>query len=512
MFNQPIKHGRTLVERLRMLRQDAQQQYLLQASIFYAEKVMAITNNINDVYWLAEAYYQAQHYEQALDLLNTKETISKSVQCRYLAGLCAMALKNYHDAIDYLGHTNPFKDSDFKHDSNFDGSIKLESIMCFTRGNAYLHLNDVQAAKVCFIEALKVDVKCYDALDTLIKYNMLTEKEEWELLETIDYYELCEEDADMIKSLYQLRLKRFSHKEEIVRAQHIVENECKLTKSLDVMQSTAETLLSESKYEECLTACQKIKKCDGLYRRCIPLYLTCLYELRMQNELYELGQELVARIPNEAVTWHAVGMYYLLMRRYAEAKQYFRHATEVDQYFEAAWLGFAHCFAAENNHELAINAYNTCSRLIPGSHLPYMYLGTQYMEQYNMEDAIKYLDMSLTRCKNDPYVYNEYGVYYYNMGKYQDSIDNLQTALQLAKKTHAPSSPIWEQLWANIGHAYRKLMDYEKALRCFKIALAKNPGNSNVHAGIGLIYHLNQKIAKAITQYNLVNRYIAMQG
>lgn len=34
--------------------------------------------------------------------------------------------------------------------------------MCFTRGNAYLHLNDVQAAKVCFIEALKVDVKCYD--------------------------------------------------------------------------------------------------------------------------------------------------------------------------------------------------------------------------------------------------------------------------------------------------------------------------------------------------------------
>lgn len=47
-------------------------------------------DNINDVYWLAEAYYQAQHYEQALDLLNTKETISKSVQCRYLAGLCAV--------------------------------------------------------------------------------------------------------------------------------------------------------------------------------------------------------------------------------------------------------------------------------------------------------------------------------------------------------------------------------------------------------------------------------------
>lgn len=39
-----------------------------------------------------------------------------------------MSLKNYQDAIDYLGHSNPFKDNDFKHDSNFDGSIKVISL------------------------------------------------------------------------------------------------------------------------------------------------------------------------------------------------------------------------------------------------------------------------------------------------------------------------------------------------------------------------------------------------
>lgn len=53
-----------------------------------------LIDNINDVYWLAEAYYQSQQYEQALDLLNKKDTISKSVQCRYLAGLCAVSNNN----------------------------------------------------------------------------------------------------------------------------------------------------------------------------------------------------------------------------------------------------------------------------------------------------------------------------------------------------------------------------------------------------------------------------------
>lgn len=38
----------------------------------------------------------------------------------------------------------------------------------------------------------------------------------------------------------------------------------------------------------------------------------------------------------------------------------------MDPYFEASWLGYGHAFAAENDHDQAINAYLTCSKLIPG--------------------------------------------------------------------------------------------------------------------------------------------------
>ncbi|KAI8084785.1 uncharacterized protein BX664DRAFT_283572 [Halteromyces radiatus] len=500
-------------DRLRMLRHDAQQQHLTQSAIFFAEKVMAMTNDTNDVYCLAQAYYQSQQYEQALDLLNKKETLNKSVQCRYLAGLCAMALEHFQDALDYLGHDNPFVDKDFTHNDNVDGSIKLESIMCYARGNAYLQLKETIKAKKCFKEALTVDVKCYDALEALVRHNMLEEKAEWEFIMTLPYDTQCQNnDADFFRDLYMLQLKRYSHKNDIASAQYRTEVDYRLANSLDVMQSTAETLLSARKYEECLKMCEKIRKMDGLYRRCLPIYLTCLYELRMKSELYELSQELVNRLNDEAVTWHAVGTYYLCINRYVEARQYFSQSTSMDSHFEPAWFGLGHGFAAENDHDNAIDAYLTCSKLVPGSHLAYMYIGIQHMELDDMENALTYLSKSLERCDNDPYLYIEFGAYYYNVENYKESLTSLEKALTLAKENgQAPSSPIWESIWENMGHTYRKLKEYDLALRCFKSALSMNAQNSNVHAGLGMIYHIYGKYAKAVVEYQLALRNSSSQ-
>lgn len=48
--------------------------------------------------------------------------------------------------------------------------------MCYARGKAYLLIKDIDNARDCFKEALTVDVKCYDALEALVKYNMMEEK------------------------------------------------------------------------------------------------------------------------------------------------------------------------------------------------------------------------------------------------------------------------------------------------------------------------------------------------
>ena len=49
--------------------------------------------------------------------------------------------------------------------------------MCHLRGVLMLKLNRADSAKQCFMEALALDVKCYDAFDQLISGEMMTADE-----------------------------------------------------------------------------------------------------------------------------------------------------------------------------------------------------------------------------------------------------------------------------------------------------------------------------------------------
>lgn len=49
--------------------------------------------------------------------------------------------------------------------------------MCLLRGMLMLKLNRGEIAKQCFMEALILDVKCYDAFEQLISGEMMTPEE-----------------------------------------------------------------------------------------------------------------------------------------------------------------------------------------------------------------------------------------------------------------------------------------------------------------------------------------------
>ena len=49
--------------------------------------------------------------------------------------------------------------------------------MCCLRGMLKLKLNRPESAKECFMEALAIDVKCYEAFDQLISGEMMTAEE-----------------------------------------------------------------------------------------------------------------------------------------------------------------------------------------------------------------------------------------------------------------------------------------------------------------------------------------------
>ncbi|CAM0135855.1 unnamed protein product [Umbelopsis sp. WA50703] len=506
----------TTEERLRVLRHDALQQHLYETAAYFGEKVMAMTSKVapvrglpslfisltylldiddtNDVYWLAQVYHHAGQYGRAADLLKKRKTWSQSVACRFLAAQCAIELENWKDALDLLGHDNPF--------ANKDGGIKLEASMCYVRGQAHMKLGDIEKAKGCFKEALLVDVKCYNALDALLSYNMFEEHLEWDFIYGLPYQDQCGDDADLFRSLYIIKLKKYSHQHVVAEAQDKVERFYGLESSIDVMQSRVETLLTQSKFEDCLEMCKRIRREDEFNTSYVPAYLTCLFELKKKTELFEFANELVKQIPLAEVTWYGVGMYYFYIKNYTEARRYFSQATTINQYFAPAWLAFGHTFAVEKEHDQAISAYATSARLIPGSHLPLMYLGMQYMDENIMEVAFDYLQQSLSLCDNDPFLLNELAVYHYSMNDYEQALEYLEKAEELAKGHQSEKGAIWEKLWCNFGHVHRKLKNYGKAYYYLCRVLSVNPKNSDAQATIGMIYHLKGRIGDAIAKYH----------
>lgn len=115
----------------------------------------------------------------------------------------------------------------------------------------------------------------------------------------------------------------------------------------------------------------------------IPMHIACMYHLsNLHSKLFILAHEMVDKEPENAVSWYAVGVWYLTAKKWQDARTYFRcvrrfgnkqpltiyqsKSTLMDPRSAPAWLAFAHTFALEGEHDHAVTAYSTCSRLFPG--------------------------------------------------------------------------------------------------------------------------------------------------
>ncbi|KAG1098287.1 hypothetical protein G6F42_018021 [Rhizopus arrhizus] len=150
-----------------------------------------------------------------------------------------------------------------------------------------------------------------------------------------------------------------------------------------------------------------------------------------------------------------------------------------------------------------------CSKLILGSHLPYMHIAMEYIKVSNTDLAFDFFEKSLQKCNHDPFLFNEIAVYYYKQGLYKDAREHLHTALSLAKERQCKRSLIWEKVWCSLGHVYRHppFQDYDRALQCFENALEQNPKNADAQTAVGMVYQLKGNTARAIVEYREALNY-----
>ena len=117
------------VDRLRLWRHDAIMQHHYNSAEYIGDKILALTNDPNDAFWLAQVYYLSEQYTRARQILLRQE-LDRSVSCRYLAALCLTKMGKWDEALTILGERNPFQGSVASKVKNQDGGIKLEASMC----------------------------------------------------------------------------------------------------------------------------------------------------------------------------------------------------------------------------------------------------------------------------------------------------------------------------------------------------------------------------------------------
>ncbi|CAH2353306.1 anaphase-promoting complex subunit Cdc16p [[Candida] railenensis] len=479
------KEPLTQAEKLRLWRHDALMQHHYKTAEYIGNKVLALTDDPNDAFWLAQVYFNTGNYLRVKHLLSKYD---KSVSCRYLAAYALVKLELWDDALDLVGETNPFVRDDFYQVRSTDGGIKLEASMCYLRGVIYANQNNFERAKESYKEAVLIDVKCFEAFEALISQNLMTPSEEWDFVMSLNYRNADDDNSDLVRLLYTTNLSKYLNASTFNEAEEILDEEYQLGDNCDILLAKADYLYVHCKFDECLAICERILTKDEYNFKIIPIYLSCLHELGGKNKLFLKAHQLAEQHSTQPVTWLAIGIYYLSINKVIEARKFFSKATLLNPNFGQAWIGFAHTFAAEGEHEQAISAYAFAARLFPGTHLPNLFLGMQHLQMSNLNLSEEYLLASYQICSTDPLLLNELAVINYHKNKLKQAESFCQDALSAAKYLNSDSKT-WISIHTNMGHIFRRDNEPFKALECFQQVLKiSNRDDSNILAAMGLIY------------------------
>uniref|UniRef100_A0A2I2Z103 Cell division cycle 16 n=1 Tax=Gorilla gorilla gorilla TaxID=9595 RepID=A0A2I2Z103_GORGO len=378
----------------------------------------------------------------------------------------------------YLKDESGFKDpsSDWEMSQS-----SIKSSICLLRGKIYDALDNRTLATYSYKEALKLDVYCFEAFDLLTSHHMLTAQEEKELLESLPLSKLCNEEQELLRFLFENKLKKYNKPSETV----IPESVDGLQENLDVVVSLAERHYYNCDFKMCYKLTSVVMEKDPFHASCLPVHIGTLVELNK-------------------VSWFAVGCYYLMVGHKNEhARRYLSKATTLEKTYGPAWIAYGHSFAVESEHDQAMAAYFTAAQLMKGCHLPMLYIGLEYGLTNNSKLAERFFSQALSIAPEDPFVMHEVGVVAFQNGEWKTAEKWFLDALEKIKAIgNEVTVDKWEPLLNNLGHVCRKLKKYAEALDYHRQALVLIPQNASTYSAIGYIHSLMGNFENAVDYFH----------
>ncbi|KAA0194859.1 Cell division cycle protein 16 [Fasciolopsis buskii] len=513
------------------------QQY--RTACYWADKLVCLGNNRpKDIFLYAQALYHNKQYHRAISLLTNRKDLLNFLACRYLIAQCHYACGEYVEALNILEETdkhpthvvntslttlvtgaltklrtpsnttqkverNCLANSRSRRDSAPEDELlggftlkMLQSSVALLKGKVYESLENRVVATQHYREALLFDVTCYEAFEKLVHFQSLTPTEEKALLAELNFSDQLDPTmSSLVEYLYKDKLNQsLTTTTEIPATLGTA-----LADNVDVIINTAGRMLDLCQFQECYEITSRLMRIDPYNLTCLPIHISVLKELDRSNELFRIAHKLMNVYPSNAISWFAVGCYYLCTQRNELARRHLLKATQLDRRFGPTWLALGHAFAADGEHDQAIASYCTAAQVIRGSHIPIMYIGIEYSASNNRTLAGRFLRQAYKLSPNDPFVLHELGTLAFETQKYSTAIHLFSRAYDRACQLggQVPSS-FWEPLVNNMGHTYRKLGMYDQAIGMHEIALRLVPDSPSTLTSLALVYAMTERMNEAI--------------
>ncbi|XP_044762090.1 cell division cycle protein 16 homolog [Coccinella septempunctata] len=252
------------VDKYRKLVQHYLDLHMPDTALFWADKVVTLTENPRDIYWLAKCMYHLKQYHRAVHLLKSRKLDKTYILCNYLTVKCLFEANDLNEALNIISNLDYQINPHFSHNSaasqcNFDALLfddkpknQVFSAICFLKGRIMECLENRVLSVECYKQALHQDVYCFEAFDALTRNQMLTATEEKELLNSLPISEQCSsEEAEILRFLYESKLKKYHETSvvpkstiKIARADHMLLDNIQLNITPCVISNLTPNFLS----------------------------------------------------------------------------------------------------------------------------------------------------------------------------------------------------------------------------------------------------------------------------
>ena len=165
--------------------------------------------------------------------------------------------------------------------------------------------------------------------------------------------------------------------------------------------------------------------------------------------------------------WSLLGMEYLYLDDYDNARLNFAKCIAVDYEDYSALYNVVYCFDMENKHEAAIHYLNEYIEKNPYCEVAWHQLGRQYFMEERFGEALRAFDYAVLIDESFIGGYLEKAKTLEQLGSYKDAIENYKVTLELDDPTAFA--------YVRIGKCYEKLQQLDEAIYHYKKAVHEDP-------------------------------------